>query len=74
MNSFDPFKPALVRDPTYDAVWEWPGVTAPQWALGASRHVIGGEVLINWHGLLLEGWAPIDDTTPRLPLPDDCRP
>jgi hypothetical protein len=31
-------------------------------------------LVINWHGLLIEGWQPIDDTTPRYPLPDDCRP
>ena len=75
MPTFDPSRPALVRDPTNEAVWEWPaGVTPSQWQQGATRHWIGGKLVINWHGLLLEGWQPIDETTPRLPLPDDCRP
>jgi hypothetical protein len=76
MTSFDPFQPALVRDPTNEAVWEWPaGVTPAQWQQGATWSVVAdGSTALNWHGLLLEGWQPIDDTTPRLPLPDDCRP
>jgi hypothetical protein len=74
MTSFDPSQVALVHDPTHDAVWEWPGVTPEQWQQAASSHWFGGKKVVNWRGLFLEGWQPIDDTTPRLPLPDDCRP
>jgi len=74
MTTFNPFEPALVHDPMNEAVWEWPGVTPAQWKQGASWHDVDGETIVNWHGLLFEGWQPIDDTTPRLPLPDDCRP
>jgi hypothetical protein len=76
MTTFNPFGPALVRDPTNEAVWEWPvGVTAEQWEQGARWHLLAdGSRALNWHGLLLEGWQPMDGTTPRSPLPDDCRP
>jgi hypothetical protein len=74
MISFDPFRPALVRDPTNEVVWEWPGVTPAQWRQGASLHELDSDTVVNWHGLLLEGWQPVDDTTPRQPLPEDCRP
>lgn len=75
MSTFDPFKPALVSDPTNEAVWEWPaGVSAEQWVQGSSRHMLGGIEVVNWHGLLFDGWQPVDDTTQRWPLPDDCRP
>jgi hypothetical protein len=56
-------------------VWEWPaGVTPEQWVQGASWHQLGRVEVVNRHGLLLEGWQPIDDVTPRQPLPVDCRP
>ena len=43
-----------------------------QWEQGASWHwLTDGSTALNWHGLLIEGWQPIDDTTPRLPLPED---
>ena len=71
MNSFDPARPALVRDPTNETVWEWPSATPAQWEEGASWHQLGGDTVVNWHGLMLEGWQPVDDTTPRLPLPPD---
>ena len=74
MTTFDPARPALVRDPTNEAVWEWPGVTPAQWKQGASWHDVDGKTIVNWHGLLLERWQPIDGTTPRYPLPEDCRP
>jgi hypothetical protein len=74
MTSFDPFKPALVRDPTNEIVWKWPGVSPAQWAQGASRHKLGRKTVINWHGLLFEGWQPVDNSTPRLALPPDCVP
>jgi hypothetical protein len=74
MTTFNPFKPALVRDPMNDAVLEGPGVTAEQWKHGASWHDIDGETVVKWYGLLFEGWQPVDDATPRLPLPDDCQP
>jgi hypothetical protein len=32
MTEFDPAKPALLRDPMNEVVWEWPGVTPAQWA------------------------------------------
>ena len=72
---FRPSRPALVSDPTNEAVWEWTGVTPAQWWQGASWHRLAdGSTALNWHGLLLEGWQPVDDTTPRYPLPDDCLP
>lgn len=75
MTTLNPFRPALVRDPTNEAVWEWPGVTPAQWEQGATWHrLVDGSSVVNWHGLLLEGWQPTDDTTPRQPLPEDCRP
>jgi hypothetical protein len=64
-----------VRDPTNEVVCEWPGVTPAQWEQGASWHRLAdGSIAVNWHGLLLEGWQPIDDTPPRAPLPDDWVP
>lgn len=75
MTTFNPFQPALVRDRTNETVWEWPaGVTAAQWQQGATWHEVAGARVVNWHGLLLQGWQPIDGTTPRLPLPEDCQP
>lgn len=49
-------------------------MTLEQWKQGARRHDINGETVVNWHGLLFEGWQPADDATLRLPLPDDCQP
>jgi hypothetical protein len=49
-------------------------VTPEQWQQGANWHEHRGVKFINWHGVMLEGWQPIDDTTPRLSLPEDCRP
>jgi hypothetical protein len=70
MTTFDPAQPALVRDLTNGTVRQWPGVTQAQWKQGASWHRLAdGSRAVNWQGLLLEGWQPIDDVTPRLPLP-----
>jgi hypothetical protein len=58
-----------------EAVWEWRGGPPEQWARGARwKRLTDGTAALTWHGLLLEGWQPIDDVTPRSPLPDDCRP
>jgi hypothetical protein len=42
--------------------------------MSSCQRQCSGSTAFNWHGLLLEGWLPIDDMTPRSPLPDDCRP
>jgi hypothetical protein len=44
-------------------------VSAEEWKRGASLHDLEGKRVVNWDGLLLYAWQPIDDSTPRLPLP-----
>ena len=73
MSTFDPAQPALVYDSLNETVFEWPGATPAQWEQGARwADLADGSTALNWHGLLIEGWQPMDNTTPRLPLPDDC--
>jgi hypothetical protein len=76
MTAVNPFQPALVRNPTNEArLGMADRRDASAWEQGASWcQLADGSRAINWHGLLLEGWQPIHDTTPRYPLPDDCRP
>ena len=69
MDTFVWSRRALVHDQMNDAVYEWPGMAPEEWKRGASWHRLGGKRVLNWEGLLLEAWQPIDRTTPRLTLP-----
>ena len=68
-----PPTPALVQEQLNEAVYEWLGVSPAEWQRGADWSD-RERTVINWDGLLIDGWQPIDGTTPRLPLPEDCRP
>ena len=76
MTTFNPFRPALVRDPTNEAVWEWPaGVTPAQWdqgrQMGAARRR-DHRTELAWPAA--RGLAADRRHDAHLPLPDDCPP
>ncbi len=57
MSTFDPSQPADVHDQLNDRVFRW----KPEWAstwLYRSDHAPG---VVEWEGLLLDGWAPVPD-------------
>jgi hypothetical protein len=57
MSEYDPSKPALVRDQLNGEVFEWqPERWAAEYRQYASEHRPG---VVNWDGLLLDGWRPL---------------
>lgn len=59
MVAFDPSRPARVHDRLNDRVFIWKPAWAPTWK-DRRAHAPG---VIEWDGLLLDGWEPV----PRLP-------
>jgi hypothetical protein len=52
MRTFDPTKPAMVHDQLNDETFEW---QPERFHSMSSPH---GDDMIEWDGLLLDGWTP----------------
>jgi hypothetical protein len=61
MSEFDPSKPALVHDQLNDDTFEW----MPERHCADYERYAGpwGNGIINWDGLLLDGWRPLPKET-----------
>jgi hypothetical protein len=57
MKEFDPTKPAMVHDRLNDRTFEWKPATM-QANYGKYAEAFGPDV-IEWDGLLLDGWLPL---------------
>jgi hypothetical protein len=57
MSEFDPTKPALVHDGLNDNTFEWKPEWAEDFRKAAATEFNPG--VINWDGLLLDGWRPL---------------
>jgi hypothetical protein len=58
MNEFDPSKPAMVHDRLNDRTFEWaPETMQANYEKYASPR--GDGVIVEWDGLLLDGWEPL---------------
>ena len=56
MHAFDPSKPAIMRAHLDGTTFEWhPELWADQFEPRASEW---GDGIVNWDGLLLDGWRP----------------
>jgi hypothetical protein len=57
MREFDPSKPSLVHDGLNDTVFEW---QPERCEANFRRYAEQGRTgVINWDGLLLDGWRPL---------------
>jgi hypothetical protein len=57
MKEFDPTKPAMVHDRLNDRTFEWkPATMQANYEKYADPH---GPGVIEWDGLLLDGWLPL---------------
>ena len=57
MSEFDPTKPAMVHDQLNDQTFEWePEKYRAHYERYAAPY---GSGIIEWDGLLLDGWTPI---------------
>ena len=57
MSEFDPTKPAMVHDELNDETFEWdPERWGEDFHSMSSPH---GDDMIEWDGLLLDGWMPV---------------
>lgn len=55
IDTLDPTQPALVHDRLNDRIFEWRPVWAGTWP-DRRDHDFG---VVEWDGLLLDGWSPI---------------
>lgn len=63
MSEFDPTQPALVHDQLNDQTFTWDRARhGRDWQ--RSPPAPWGPGVVEWDGLLLDGWRPIDGETP----------
>lgn len=60
MSEFDPSRPATVHDSLNDRMIEW----QPEWVWSFRKHRAHADGVIEWDGLLLDGWQKIENAAP----------